>query len=68
MAAHVSQCREVGRVKTLQATIGFLDKKLEKVGTDPRVRKCIVWYTRGHGFKLMAEVSEEEKLRPMARK
>ncbi len=59
-AAHVSQCREVGRVKTLQATISFLDKCLEKVGTNPRVRKCVVWYARGHGFKPMEEVCGED--------
>jgi hypothetical protein len=65
--AHVSQYRGVGRVETMQATIGFLDKWLEKVGTDPAVRKCIVWYAQEHGFKSMKEVCKEERLRPMAR-
>jgi hypothetical protein len=65
-AAHVSQCREVGRVKTLQARVDFLDEWLEKVGTNPGVRKCIVWYVWGHGFKLMVEVCGEERLSLMA--
>jgi hypothetical protein len=65
---YVSQCREVGRGKTLQAMIGFLDKWLLKVGTDPKERKCIVWYTRGHGFKSTEEAYKEERLHPMAQK
>ncbi len=59
-AAHVTQCREAGRVKTLQFTIGFLDKWLEKVSTDPGFRRCIVRYARGHGFESMEEVCSEE--------
>jgi hypothetical protein len=47
-------------VKTLQFTIGFLDKWLEKVSTDPGFRRCIVRYARGHGFESMEEVCSEE--------
>lgn len=65
--AHVSQCREKGRIQTLQATIGFLDTWLEKVGTDPDLRRCIIQFARGHGYKSMEEVCGVERLKVMAR-
>jgi hypothetical protein len=36
-AAHMLSCNEVGRVKTLKATIDFVEEWLEEVDTDPMV-------------------------------
>jgi hypothetical protein len=55
-AAHVLSCDEVGRVKTLQATIDFVEEWLEEVDTDPMVVTCVVEYARGHGYITMQDI------------
>ncbi len=40
------RCSEAGRVKTLQAAIGFGEDWLVEAGRDPGVRICVVQYTR----------------------
>jgi hypothetical protein len=55
-AAHIPSCNEVGRVKTLQATIDFVEEWLEEVYTDPMVVTCVVEYARGRGCITMQEI------------
>jgi hypothetical protein len=49
-------CNEVGRVKTLQATIDFVEKWLEEVDTDQMVVTCVVEYARGYGYITMRDI------------
>jgi hypothetical protein len=55
-AAHIPSCNEIGRVKTLQATIDFVEEWLEEVDTDPMVVTCVVEYARGCGYITMQEI------------
>jgi hypothetical protein len=56
MLEHVIRCSKAGLVKTLQGTIGFVEDWLVEVGTDPGVRRCVVQYACGRGYKLMEEI------------
>ncbi len=53
---HVIRCFGAGQVKTLQATIGFVEDWLVEAGTDPGVRRCVVQYACRRGYKSMEEV------------
>ena len=55
---HVLYCNEVGRVSTLRATIGMLGQWLEEVDTSPDLRRCILEYAYGRGYKMMVECIE----------
>jgi hypothetical protein len=55
-ASHVLHCNEVGRVDTLQATIGFLDDWLEEVETEATLHRCIVQFARGRGYTSMGMI------------
>ncbi len=44
---------EVGRVKTIQAMIDFVEEWLDEVDTDPMVVTCVVEYARGCGYITM---------------
>ena len=46
--------------------ISFLEEWLGTVGTDLGLRKCLVRYAKGHGFKNMEEVCGEDQLWTMA--
>jgi hypothetical protein len=54
--AHVLSCDEVGRVKTLQARIDFVEEWLEEVDTDLMVVTCVVEYARGRGYITMQDI------------
>ena len=47
---------EIGRVNTLQATIGFLKDWLEEVETEESLSQCIVRFAQGRGYTSMVEV------------
>ena len=68
MAGHVIHCNEVGRVHTLQATIGFLEEWLEEVETAESLIQCIVRFAHGRDYTSMAEVcrGRSERYRAMA--
>ena len=55
-AGHILHCNEVGRVRTLQATIGFLEDWLEEVETEEDLGRCIIRFARGRGYISMAEI------------
>ncbi len=55
-AAHVLSCNEIGRVKTLQPMIDFVEEWLEEVDTDPMVVTCVVEYTGGCGYITMRDI------------
>ncbi len=55
-AAHMLSCNEVGRVKTLLATIDFVEEWLEEVDTDPMVVTCVVENARGRGYITMRDI------------
>ena len=64
---HVLHCNEVGRVFTLCATIRMLGEWLEEVNTSPDLRRCILEYAYGRGYKSMVEcIDGKEYLRKMA--
>jgi hypothetical protein len=64
---HVLHCNEVGRVSTLKVTIRMLGHWLEEVGTAPDLRRCILDYANGRGYKRMVEcIGDNEYLRRMA--
>ena len=52
---HVLRCNEVGRVSTLRVTIGMLGQWMEDVDTSPDLRRCILEYAYGRGYKTMVE-------------
>ena len=53
---HVLYCREEGRIKALNCTIGILDGWMKKVGTFNLLRQCIIEYARGRGEVSMEHV------------
>jgi hypothetical protein len=55
-AAHMLSCNQVGRVKTLQATIEFVEEWLEEVDTDPMVVTCVMEYARGCSYIKMQDI------------
>lgn len=57
--AHVLFCAEAGRVETLYATIDLLDQWLEDVGTNPRLRKCLVRYAQSRGTDTLEYICQE---------
>ncbi len=53
---HVIRCSKAGWAKTLKATIGFVEDWLVEAGMDPGVRRCVVQYACGRGYKSMEEI------------
>ena len=55
--SHVLRCRDEGRVAALQHSIGLMNKWLRSVGTDPRLRQCIIQYARGRGGTTLEHIA-----------
>ena len=66
--AHVLECPEEGRVETLLGTINFLDSWMKKIGTDKRLRNCLVIYAKVRGAITMKDivVNQTHFLYPLA--
>ena len=54
--AHVLECPEEGRVETLLCTIDFLDSWMKNIGTDKRLRNCLLRYAKGRGAITMKDI------------
>ena len=54
--SHVVLCNEIGRVETLQMTIGLLQEWLVEVGTDPDLGHCLIEYAAARNSKTMEEI------------
>ena len=54
---HVLYCSEAGRVDTLLKSIQLVNVWLKKVGTDAKLRQCLVRFARGRGNVLMEDIA-----------
>ena len=54
---HVLHCREAGRVDALLKSIQLVNVWMKKVGTDPRLRQCLIRFARGRGVTYMEDIA-----------
>ena len=56
MCSQVLHCKEAGRVAMLLSAIGFMDRWLQVLGTDPDLRHCIMLYAHARGGEMMVDI------------